>query len=232
MNNYKMEKSNRKMKLIRARSALITLIAIIFLTILLSSSRVSSYSNTFLVDAYKYEYIIFTTGDQTVNIKLTAEPIFGYYPVTIFIFDKKNFNNWKNDLSYSFINATHNPDGEYYLRLNENSRYYLVIDNSDSFFDSKITISLSSYGFYGGEIYVRENELTNLLFLLFALLFIPLTYLAVRISKKKKVESPVDEQATIIHPSESPPGTTKFCTKCFFEIETHEKICPNCGKRF
>ena len=151
-------------------------ISIIFLTVLLLNSRVSSYSNTFLIEGYEYEYIIFTTGDQTFNLKLTADSIFGYYPVTIFIFDKENFNNWKGDRSYNFINAIYNPDGEYYLHLNENSKYYLVIDNSDSFFDSKITISLGGYGFYRGEIFVNEKELSNLLYILFSLVLIPITY--------------------------------------------------------
>lgn len=232
MDRYKMEKINRKMKLIGVRSALIILITIIFFSILLSSLKVSSYYNTFLIDAYEYEYIIFSTGDQTFNVKLTADPIFGYYPVTIFIFDKENFKNWKNDRSYSFIDAIHNPDGDYYLHLDENNKYYLVIDNSDSFFDSRITISLSFYGFYGGEIFVNENELSNLLYILFSLVLVPITYLAVRMSKKKKIRTIVDAQATIIHPSESPPGSTKFCNECYYEIGSVAKVCPNCGNKF
>ncbi len=232
MNNHKMEKISRKMKSIKTRDALITLIMIVFLTILLPSSRVSSYFNTFLVEAYEYKHIIVNTGDQTFNVKLTVDPKYDYYPVIIFIFNKENFNNWKNERSYSFINAFYNPDGEYYLHLNENSKYYLVIDNTDNFLDSEIRISLGSYGFYGGEVFVNENELSNLLYILFSLVLIPITYLAVRMSKRRKLESSVDAQATIIHPSDSPPGSTKFCNECYFEIESVAKVCPNCGNKF
>lgn len=179
------------MKNVITRSILIIVITIILLVLLSTNSRAYSYYvKTFAIDAYDYEYIIASTGDQTFNVKLTTESIYGYNPVTIYIFDKENFKNWEEDFSYKFINSTYNPDGDYYLHLNEKSRYYLVIDNSKSFFDSKITITLSTYGFYGGEIFVRENELSNRFYILFTILLAPLTFIAIRVSKRKK-QSPM-----------------------------------------
>jgi len=224
---------NKKRRILTLGSSSIAFITIILLVIQSSVTTIKAYSDIIEIEAYEYAAIKFFTGDQTFAARLSIEPVEGYTPVRHYVFDSKNFRNWKNDRAYYSIDWTL-EEGFYYLHLDENTKYFLVLDNTGVLFDTEISISiLPRYGFYDQEVYVKGEIPSNLLYSLFSILLIPITMLIVGLLRKRKKETiiVVDEQATLKHPSKSPPGTTKFCTKCLFEIGTRVKECPNCGSK-
>ncbi|MHA2255734.1 MAG: hypothetical protein ACXAAM_06665, partial [Candidatus Heimdallarchaeaceae archaeon] len=181
-----MDKSNKKMKFPLFRNNSIILVMIVLLAFQYAIS--DTVASTYTIEAYDYEKIVFLTGDQTFNVKILLYPLLEYNPITIHVFDSKNYRNWKNGRVYSSIFWTNDTEqrysfraNEYYLQVEENMKYYLILDNLDSSNDTNFNMNLSArYGFYSGEVHIRDIP-SNLFYALFSILLIPITLIVVRV---------------------------------------------------
>ena len=180
------------------------------------------------VSALSYKSYYMNIADDYETIKLSIDVYF-YGDITVGVMDEGNYFIWVSGSTAQVYFVRYDlVSGDFDIDLGTAGKYYVVLDNSDSFLSvqMKIVVSITTIGDIIG---IAIGALIGLGAVVFVVIYI---------TRNKGPKPAIDVNTPQI---QTPKSTVylqqqsqiavKFCEGCGSKLELDTVFCPNCGKQ-
>ena len=170
--------------------------------------------------AYMSYYLEFDSNQVTIDLSIDTF----LSDISVYIMDNYNYNQWKNGYTCQVYFQRHElVDGDYTIELGPAGVYYLVLDNTDSFFSSSVDVKVSIPSPIS-EIVIIAVVLGVIILIVFGVLWMR------RNQNKQYVPPPVVKTpySTLIV-NQPVQNAVKYCRDCGSRLDADSTFCTNCG---
>ncbi|MHA1668017.1 MAG: zinc ribbon domain-containing protein [Candidatus Heimdallarchaeaceae archaeon] len=196
-----------------------------------------------------FVYWTYSAPQSMMNVQIDLSVLNETHPVILLVLDIENYFSYLslNGSDFSslttILNSTDVVNGFFEFTVKTTEQIYIVVENNNTeyVYVQMLLSDETPENSPPATIYTTWTPLISNIFiyigvgLFLAVIFSIFAVILKRKNNRTKLKQRITETTkivpTIFNPSESPAGTTKFCTSCGREISVNEKYCSFCGEK-